>query len=307
RRHRRWREPAGQWPGVVHSAERGWRRHPRGARQGDRQRRLRLDGAQASSPQPGGNLPAAHHHRCAFRRGGPMSNLWAVAQRELRSYFLSPLAYVVIALFLALAGYLFALILANGRQASIQGLVQNVSVLYLFIVPAISMRLLAEEQRTGTIELLLTNPVQEWEIVTGKFLASVLLVVVMLALTLLYPLFLFVFGSPDSGPMITGYLGILLQAAAFLSVGLWASSLTSNQIVAALIAFALLLILWLSDNLGQFLGGTVGSIVSYTSVINHFQSFPQGVIQTTDVIYYVTLIVAGIVLSTLSLQSRRLR
>src|ERR1700738_2283769 len=124
-----------------------------------------------------------------------MKNTWAVATRELRSYFLSPLAYVVIALFLALSGYLFALILANQREASLRGLVQNISVLYLFIVPAISMRLLAEEQRTGTVELLLTNPVQEWEIVTGKFLAAVLLVLVMLACTLLYPLFLFIFGS----------------------------------------------------------------------------------------------------------------
>jgi ABC-2 type transport system permease protein len=234
-----------------------------------------------------------------------MKNVWAVALRELRSYFLSPLAYVVIALFLALSGYLFALILANGREASLRGLVQNVSVLYLFIVPAISMRLLAEEQRTGTVELLLTNPVQEWEIVTGKFLASIMLVLAMLALTLLFPLFLFIFGSPDKGPIITGYLGIFLQAAAFLSVGLWASSLTHNQIVAAIVSFALLLVLWLSDNLGQFLGGTIGQIVSYTSVINHFQSFPQGVIESKDVIYYLTLVIAGIVLSTLSLQSRR--
>jgi ABC-2 type transport system permease protein len=234
-------------------------------------------------------------------------NTWAVATRELRGYFLSPLAYVVIALFLALAGYLFALILANGREASLRGLVSNVSVLYLFIVPAISMRLLAEEQRTGTVELLLTNPVQEWEIVTGKFLASVMLILVMLGLTLLFPIFLFIFGNPDRGPILTGYLGVLLQAAAFLAVGLWASSLTQNQIVAAIIAFALLLILWLSDNLGQFLGGTIGQIVSYTSVINHFQSFPQGVIESKDVIYYLTLVVAGIVLSTLSLQSRRYR
>jgi ABC-2 type transport system permease protein len=234
-------------------------------------------------------------------------NLWAVAQRELRSYFLSPLAYVVIALFLALAGYLFALILSNAREASLRGLVQNVSVLYLFIVPAISMRLLAEEQRTGTVELLLTNPVQEWEIVTGKFLASILLVLVMLACTLLFPLFLFIYGSPDKGPMITGYVGIFLQAAAFLSIGLWASSLTQNQIVAAIVSFALLLIFWLSDNLGQFLGGTIGQIVSYTSVNAHFQSFPQGVIESKDVIYYLTLVVAGIVLSTLSLQSRRYR
>ena len=236
-----------------------------------------------------------------------MRNVWAVAVRELRSYFLSPLAYVVIALFLALSGYLFALILANGREASLRGLVQNVSVLYLFIVPAISMRLLAEEQRTGTVELLLTNPVQEWEIVTGKFLASVMLVLVMLGLTLLFPLFLFIYGNPDRGPIITGYVGIFLQAAAFLSIGLWASSLTQNQIVAAIVSFALLLILWLSENLGQFLGGTIGSIISYTSVITHFQSFPQGVIQSNDVIYYLSLVLAGIVLSTLSLQSRRYR
>lgn len=236
-----------------------------------------------------------------------MRNTWAVATRELRSYFLSPLAYIVIALFLALSGYLFALILANGREASLRGLVSNVSVLYLFIVPAISMRLLSEELRSGTVELLLTNPVQEWEIVTGKFLSSIMLVIVMLGLTALFPAFLYVFGSPDTGPILTGYLGIFLQAAAFLAVGLWASSLTQNQIVAAIISFALLLVLWLSDNLGQFLGGTIGSIVSYTSVINHFQSFPQGVIQSNDVIYYLTLVLAGIVLSTLSLQSRRYR
>ncbi|MBV9543711.1 MAG: ABC transporter permease subunit [Chloroflexi bacterium] len=236
-----------------------------------------------------------------------MRNVWAVATRELRSYFLSPLAYVVIALFLALSGYLFALILSSSRTATLNGLISNVSVLYLFIVPAVSMRLLAEEQRSGTIELLLTNPVQEWEIVVGKFLASIMLILVMLGLTLLFPLFLFIFGQPDSGPIITGYIGVLLQAAAFLAVGLWASSLTQNQIVSALVAFALLLILWLSDNLGQFLGGTIGTIVSYTSVINHFQSFPQGVIQTNDVIYYLTVISAGLVLSTLSLQTRRYR
>jgi len=236
-----------------------------------------------------------------------VKNVWAVATRELRSYFLSPLAYIVIALFLLLAGYLFALILNQAREASLRGLVQNISVLWLFLVPAISMRLLAEEQRSGTVELLLTNPVQEWEIVTGKFLAAVMLLLVMLGLTVLYPIFLFAFGDPDRGPMIAGYLGILLQASAFLAVGLFASSLTQNQIVAAILSFGLLLVLWLSESLGQFLGGTLGSIVSYTSVINHFQSFPQGVIESKDVIYYLTLIIAGIVLSTLSLQSRRYR
>jgi ABC-2 type transport system permease protein len=233
-------------------------------------------------------------------------NVAAVAERELRAYFLSPLAYVVIFLFLALSGYLFALILNSSREATLRPLISNVSVLFLFIVPAVSMRLLSEEQRTGTIELLLTNPVQEWQVVVGKFLGSVLLLLVMLLLTGLYPLFLLIFGNPDKGPMLTGYLGVLLQGAGFLAVGLWASSLTQNQIIAALLAFAFLLILWLSDNLGQFLGGTIGSIVSYVSVTNHFQDFPTGVINSKDVVYYLTLIAAGLVLSTLTLQSRRL-
>jgi ABC-2 type transport system permease protein len=233
-------------------------------------------------------------------------NVLAIAERELRAYFLSPLAYVVIFLFLALAGYLFALILNSSREATLTPLIQNVSVLFLFIVPAVSMRLLAEEQRSGTIELLLTNPVQEWQVVVGKFLASVVLLLVMLALTVLYPIFLLIFGNPDKGPILAGYLGVLLQGAAFMAVGLFASSLTQNQIIAALLAFAFLLILWLSDNLGQFLGGTLGSIVSYVSVTNHFQDFPNGVINTKDVVYYLTLIAGGLVLSTLTLQGRRL-
>ena len=236
-----------------------------------------------------------------------MKNVWAVATRELRSYFLSPMAYLIIAFFLFGAGLLFGLIIESSREASLRGLISNVSVLFLFVVPMISMRLLAEEQRTGTIELLLTNPVQEWQIVLGKFVASILLVLVMVGLTLLYPLFLFVFGNPDRGPIVAGYVGVILQASAFLAVGLWASSLTENQIVAAVLAFIFLLVLWRSDNLGQSLGGAVGTIVSYTSVINHFQDFPQGVINTKDVIYYLSMVAAGLVLSTLSLQSRRYR
>jgi ABC-2 type transport system permease protein len=236
-----------------------------------------------------------------------MRNVWAVAVRELRAYFLSPLAYLVIAFFLFGAGLLFGLIIESSREASLRGLISNVSVLFLFVVPMISMRLLAEEQRTGTIELLLTNPVQEWQIVVGKFLSSILLLLVMVGLTLLYPLFLFIFGNPDQGPILTGYVGVVLQAAAFLAVGLWASSLTENQIVAAVLAFVFLLVLWLSDNLGQSLGGTIGTVVSYTSVINHFQDFPQGVINTKDVLFYLSMVAAGLVLSTLSLQTRRYR
>ena len=180
--------------------------------------------------------------------------------------------------------------------------------MFLFVVPMISMRLLAEEMRTGTIELLLTNPVQEWQIVTGKFVGGVLLLAghdrPHPGLCRL-PVRLGQSGSrARSG---AGYLGILLQASAFLAVGLWASSLTENQIVAAVLSFVFLLVLWLSDNLGQSMGGPVGQIVSYISVITHFQEFPQGVINVKDVIFYLTMIAAGLVLSTLSLQSRRYR
>jgi ABC-2 type transport system permease protein len=171
----------------------------------------------------------------------------------------------------------------------------------------ISMRLLAEEQRTGTMELLMTNPVQEWQIVVGKFIGSALLVLVMLIPTLLFTLFLYVFGSPDSGPIVTGYIGAILQGSAFLAVGLWASSLTENQIVAAVISFIVLLTFWLSDNLGQALGGTVGQIIGYLSLVNHIQGFAQGIVDSKDVVFYLTVIGAGLVLSTLSLQSRRYR
>ena len=236
-----------------------------------------------------------------------MRNVLAVAERELRAYFVSPLAYVVIALFLVLSGVLFAAILEASREASMRGLISNISVLFLFIVPAISMRLLAEEQRSGTIELVLTNPVQEWQVVLGKFLASFGLILVILVLTLLYPMWLYIYGNPETGPVLTGYLGVVLQAGAFLAVGLFASSLTQNQIIAAVLAFALLLILWLSDAIGNSLGGTVGRVVSYTSLVAHFNDFPRGVINTRDVIYYLTVVVAGLVLTTLSLQARRLR
>src|SRR5215207_5188781 len=226
-----------------------------------------------------------------------MRNTWAVAARELRAYFLSPLAYLVTALFLIGAGLLFALILETGREASLRGVMSNVSVIFLIVVPMISMRLLAEEMRTGTVELLLTSPVHEWQIVSGKFLGGVLLLLTMVALTLVYAVFLFLWGNPDRGPLAAGYVGIILQAAAFLAVGLWASSLTENQIVAAVLSFVFLLVLWLSDNVGQSIGGPVGQAVSYVSVISHFQEFPQGVINLKDVVFFLTMIAAGLILS----------
>jgi ABC-2 type transport system permease protein len=236
-----------------------------------------------------------------------MSNVWAISTRELRSYFLAPLAYMVAAFFVFGAGILFWLIVQSSREASLKQLVQNIFVLFLFVIPMVSMRLLADEQRSGTMELLMTNPVQEWEIVVGKFTGSALFVAFMLAATLPFPLLLFLFGSPDLGPILTGYLGAFLQGAAFLAIGLWFSSITDNQIVAAVLTFIVLLALWLSDNIGTATGGTFGTIVSYVSLITRVQGFSQGVIDSKDLIFYLTVIVAGVVLSTLAVQSRRYR
>jgi ABC-2 type transport system permease protein len=234
--------------------------------------------------------------------------LLAVAQRELKSYFVSPVAYVVTAFFLLITGYLFAVILLQSNEASLRYLHSNVSVILLFVVPFITMRLLAEEQRTGTIELLLTNPIRESQVVLGKYLAGLVFLLFMIAVTLYYPALLFALqGRPDVGPMAAGYLGVILQAGAFLAVGLLASSWTENQMIAAIVTFAILLIFWLAEAAANNLGAPAKDIFRYLSITQHFQDFPRGVIDTTHVVYFLSLIVGCLLLTILSLQSRRWR
>ena len=234
-----------------------------------------------------------------------MRNTLAIAERELKSYFVSPVAYVVTALFLLIAGYLFSVILLNTNEATLRYLISNLSVIWLFITPALTMRLLAEEARTGTIELLLTNPVRDVEVVLGKYLGALAFLLVMLAFTLYYPALLFIFGNPDRGPMIAGYIGVVLQAAAFLAVGLLASSLTQNQIVAAVLTFAILLIMWLSEAVANFVGKPASDVMRYLSVTSHFQDFSRGVIDSSHVIYFLSVVAAALFLTFFSLQTRR--
>jgi ABC-2 type transport system permease protein len=234
-------------------------------------------------------------------------NTLAIAERELKAYFVSPIAYVVTAAFLVMTGFLFSAILFNTTEATLRPLVSNLSVIWLFITPALTMRLLAEEARSGTIELLLTNPVRDHEVILGKYIAVFLLLLTMVALTLYYPAMLFIFGNPDRGPIVTGYLGAILQAAAFLAVGMFASSLTQNQIVAAVLTFAILLVMWLSDAVANFVDRPISEILRYLSVNSHFQEFSRGVIDTTHVIFFLSIVVAALFLSYLSLQTRRWR
>ncbi len=236
-----------------------------------------------------------------------MRNMTVIAQKELRAYFTTPVAYVVIAAFLALMGFFFWLIVSYTREASLRGVFANMAVTMVFIAPALTMRLLAEEQRSGTIELLLTLPVRDWQVVLGKFLASMTVFALMLGLTLYYPLLMLWLGNPDRGPIVSGYVGLFLLGGSCLSIGLFASSLSRNQVVAALVGFGAMLILWLIDVAGGLFGSPVSDVVVYMSMSQHYFDFVKGIISTKDVAFYLGLTSAFLFLSVQVLQLRRWR
>jgi ABC-2 type transport system permease protein len=236
-----------------------------------------------------------------------MSNVLAIARRELVSYFSSFLFYVVTAAFLVITGFFFAINVAYSRSADVSPLFQTTYTIMLLIAPILTMRLLAEEQRTGTIELLLTSPVRDVELVIGKFLGCFGLLLSMLVLTGFYPALLALYGNPDRGAVIGGYLGAVLFGGAAIAIGLLASSLTANQIVAAVLAFAVLLVLWVIDGLGGIAGGSVGSITNYLAVYTHFTSMTSGIVATNDVVYFLSLIVGSLFLTTRFIEARRWR
>lgn len=240
-----------------------------------------------------------------------MRNVLTIAQKELGTYFVSPIAYVVTAAFLLVMGYLFAVPVVAFRSAPIMAIIRslffNMAVILLLISPALTMRLLAEEQRMGTIELLLTSPVRDWEVVLGKFAASLGFYGLMLLLTGFYPLIAIRIGNPDIGPILSSYLGILLMGGAFLAVGVFASSLTQNQIVAAVAGFAILLLLWLIDAMSNIASGGLAEVVRYLSLIGHFDDFTKGIVDTSHLIYYLSVIAVFLFLATRSLETRRWR
>lgn len=236
-----------------------------------------------------------------------MHTALTIARRELGAYFVSPIAYMVIAAFLLISGYLFSVVLINTSQANLEILLNNVTVILLFITPLLTMRLLADEQRSGTIEVLLTAPVRDWEVVLGKFLAALGLLGVIFLCMLLYPLILWwVGGNPDVGPIISGYLGLLLLAGAMLAIGTLASALTENQIVAAVLAFAMLLILWLIGAAGNVWAGAE-AFFRQLSLLERYSDFARGAINLADVIYYVSLMAGALFIATRVLETRRYR
>ncbi len=234
-------------------------------------------------------------------------NILAVAEREIRSYFVSPVAWVVTAMFIAMWGFLFGIIIPGSREANLRPVLSNFSVTFLLAGPLLTMRLLAEEARTGTLELLLTQPLREVELVLGKYLGAVFFLVVMLVATFYFPMLLEKFGNPDEGPMVTGYIGVLLQGMAFLAIGLMASALTQNQIIAAVVTFVSLLMLWLSDALSRILGGTAAQVAQYISITKRFEDMPRGVLDTKDVVFFLSIVVACLFITTQIVAARRWR
>lgn len=238
----------------------------------------------------------------------PLRNVSTIAGRELYSLFASPIAYLVIAFFLVMNGYLFSVILISSRQASMTSAFADMAIVLIFVAPAITMRLLSEEQRNGTIELLLTSPLRESELVLGKWLGALGLYVVMLLLTVPYPLFLAKYGQPDPGAIFGGYVGVLLLGGVCLAIGLLVSSWTQNQIVALAGTIAILLVLWLLQGASQsFATGGAGAVIGYIALSPHFDSFTSGAIQLKDLVYYVSLILIALFLAVRSVETRRWR
>ncbi|MDQ6693394.1 MAG: ABC transporter permease [Chloroflexota bacterium] len=236
-----------------------------------------------------------------------MRNALFIAGKELRSYFVSPIAYVIVAFWLVGTGLFFSLVAASG-DASLQSVFGVIIVLLLLLAPALTMRLIAEESRTGTLELLLTSPVKDWSVVVGKFLGALGLFVAMMALTLFYPLLLSLFGgNPDWGPIWSGYLGLLLLGMAFLSVGIFASALTSNQMVSAVISFVILLVLFVINQVAQNVGPGLSSFLTNLSLSGRFDPFTRGVVDLKDVVFFLTFTAAVLFITVQVLEARRYR
>ncbi len=236
-----------------------------------------------------------------------MSNVWPIFKRELRAYFDSPTAYVVIIVFLLVTGWFFTTNFFMAAQADMRVAFGIIPFIFIFITPAITMRLISEERKSGTMELLVTMPITDAEIILGKYLASVALLAAMLIPTVCYPITISFLGDMDAGPLIGGYLGLLLMGAGYLAIGTFGSSLTESQVVAFIISWLMVFIFFLLDKILFILPSWMVTPVEYMSIEYHFQNIARGVIDTRDIIYYLSLIALALLMAARSLAARRWR
>jgi ABC-2 type transport system permease protein len=254
-----------------------------------------------------------------------MRNIWIICRKELRSYFVSPIAYILLALFAIVFGFFFwnavGVFVIEGIESQMRGggfpmnvneqvirpLISNIAVIGLFLIPLISMRLLAEEKRMGTFELLATSPVRDSEMILGKWLAAMLLYGGMLLLTAVNFIWLFRYGNPDWKPLALAYLGLFLQAGLMLALGIFISSLTRNQIIAGAVSFVVCLLLWVIGWVNEYDSTPAARVMAYLSVPTHFESFAKGLLSLKDAVFFVTSIFLGLFLTARSIESLRWR
>jgi ABC-2 type transport system permease protein len=234
-----------------------------------------------------------------------MQNILSIFRREFRSYFDSPVAYIVTIIFLLISGYFFTTNIFLMNQASLRTIFGIVPIMYLLFIPAISMRLLAEEKKSGTIELLFTYPVRDTEIVIAKYLAALGLIAVLLIFTFFYPLTMSTLGNLDAGQVLSGYIGLLLTGAAYLAVCVFASSITENQIVAFIVALAISFFFFIIDKILFFVPASLANILQYLAIEYHFQNVARGVIDSRDLIYFFSMIFVGLLLASHALSRRK--
>jgi ABC-2 type transport system permease protein len=255
-----------------------------------------------------------------------MKNIWYITKKEIKTYFTSPIAYVAITVFLVLVGFFFYSLISwfnmqsmqmarypqyleqlNINQMVYSPLFNNISIILLLMIPLITMRLFAEEKKIKTDELLYTSPVSVNQIILGKYFASLFVLLTMLLLTGILSIFTFAYGNPEPAPLLNGYLGLFLLGAAFMAIGIFFSSLTENQIVAAMLTFGALLLFWVLNWAANSAGGIWQSVLNYISFFQHFGEMTEGILDTTDLVYYLSFIFLGLFLTHSVIQSRRWR
>ncbi len=255
-----------------------------------------------------------------------MKNIWAISKKEVKTYFTSPIAYVVTTVFLVLVGFFFysliqwfnsysmqasrypeAIQQLNINQMVYSPLFHNISIILLLTIPLLTMRLFAEEKKRQTDELLYTSPISISQIILGKFLASLFVLFLMLLLTGILSLFTFAYGNPEFAPILNGYLGLFLMGAAFIAIGIFFSSLTENQVVSAMLTFGALLLFWILNWAAGSASGIWKDVLNYVSFFQHFDDLTQGILDTTDIVYYLSFIFFGLFLTHSVIQSRRWR
>jgi len=233
---------------------------------------------------------------------------WAIFKKELRTFFVSPLAYVFLGVFLLLAGFFFSMGVSLTGEASLRIMLANLSISLLFLLPLLTMRHFADERRSGTFELLMTAPVPLWAMLLGKWFASLALCVILLLGTLLFPGILAYYGDPDWGVILTGYLGLLLACSAFVSAGLFSSSLTDEPVAAGLIGVVLLLPFWVAGSISEMVDTDgLRSALRHLSLLAQIEPFNRGVIDSAAVAWFLLVTFGFLFLTWRSIESRRWR